>query len=186
MGELSIPEIARNPSRGECVWAQTNQVMPMRPCVLILTLVMAGCSLIGLEHNDPPPVVPSGEPEGILVVDLRAQADGVPVSVEESIRDHLGGGAPVLVRGALFIDDTYGSAWLCETVTAAGSGPLPSCARPALQLQHPDAGGLQVSEVLEQLIAAGHVGELQEVGALRWIEDATFSGRIIDPLVVSS
>lgn len=157
----------------------------MRPSFLILALVMAGCSLIGLEHNDPPPVVPSGEPEGILVVDLGGPADSSAVSVEESIRQHMGGQA-VLVRGALFIDDSYGTVWLCEDVIPAESAPRPSCARPALLLRHPDAGGLQVGEVIAELIEAGQVGELQEVDAVRWAENATYYGRIIDPLAEGS
>jgi hypothetical protein len=152
----------------------------MRPSILVLALALAGCSLIGLEHNDPPPVVPFGEPEGILVVDLEAPANGPSVSVEESVREHLGGDA-VAVRGALFIDDSNGTAWLCQETMRAQGARQPSCARPALLLQHPDAGGLEVSEVIAALIEAGQVGELQEVEGVRWAEDATFHGSIIDP-----
>jgi hypothetical protein len=157
----------------------------MRLSSAVIALVVGGCSLIGLEHNDPPPVVPFADPEAILVVDLEDLADGPAVSVEESVRDHLGGDA-VLVRGALFIDDTYGTAWLCQETMGPPAAPQPSCAWPALLLQHPDAGGLQVSEAIAQLLEAGQLGELQQREAVRWAEDATFTGRIIDPLAEPS
>lgn len=159
--------------------------MPMRSSFLILALTLAGCSLIGLEHNDPPPIVPSGEPEGILVVDLEAAPDRPTVSVEESVREHLGGDG-VAVRGALFVDDTYGTAWLCQEVMQPPAARQPACSRPALLLQHPDAGGLQVSEAIAELIEAGQVGELHEVDAVRWAEDATYYGSVIDPLAEAS
>jgi len=157
----------------------------MRLRSAVLALVLTGCTLIGLEHNDPPPVVPSGEPEGVLVVDLEAPMDGPKISVGEAVRDHLGGG-PVLVRGALFIDDTYGTAWLCQETMQQQGARQPSCARPALLLQHPDAGGLQVSDVIADLVEAGRLGEMQELEGVRWTEDATFYGTIVDPLAGQS
>jgi hypothetical protein len=157
----------------------------MRPSFLVLAVVMAGCSLIGLEHDDPPPVVPLGEPDGIMVVDLAAPADASAITVEESIREHLGGDT-VAVRGALFIDDTYGTAWLCNEIIPAGPAPVPSCARPALLLRHPDAGGLPVSQVIEDLVEAATVGEIHQVDAVRWSEESTYRGTIIDPLAESS
>ena len=152
----------------------------MRLSSSVLALLLAGCSLIGLEHNDPPPVIPSGEPDGILIVDLDAEVEGPSVPVDVAVGEHLGGEA-VQVQGALFIDDTYGTAWLCHETMQAQGARQPSCARPALLLQHPDAGGLQVREVLGELIEAGQVGELQEVDAVRWTEAATFYGTVIDP-----
>ena len=157
----------------------------MRLAFLVLALVLAGCSLIGLEHNDPPPVVPSGEPEGILVVDLDAPVDGQAISVDESVRQHLGGYA-VRVQGALFIDDSAGTAWLCQETMQEQGARQPSCARPALLLQHPDSGGVQADAVVADLIEAGQVGELQELEWVRWAEDATFNGRIIDPSAEAS
>jgi hypothetical protein len=157
----------------------------MRLSSAVIALVVAGCSLIGLEHNDPPPVVPSGEPEGILVVDLEAAAEGPSVSVEESVGEHLGGDA-VAVHGALFIDDTYGTAWLCQETMQPPAARQPSCSRPALLLEHPDAGGLQVSEAIAELLEAGQLGELHEVDAVRWVEDATYYGSVIDPLAGAS
>jgi hypothetical protein len=148
---------------------------------VVALLLLAACSLIGLEHNDPMPVFPSGEPDGILIVDLEAEVDGPGVAVDVAVGEHLGGGK-VRVQGALFIDDTYGTAWLCQETMQAQGARQPSCARPALLLQHSDAGGLQVSEVLGELIEAGRVDELQEVDAVRWTDDATFDGSIVDPL----
>lgn len=153
----------------------------MRLISAAIAIILAGCSLIGLEHNDPPPVIPSGEPDGILIVDLDAEVDGRGVPVDVAVGEHLGDEA-VQVQGVLFIDDTYGTAWLCQETMEAQGARRPSCARPALLLQHSDAGGLQVSEVLGELIEAGQVGELQEVDAVRWTEDATFYGSIVDPL----
>jgi hypothetical protein len=153
----------------------------MRVSSTVIALVLAGCSLIGLEHNDPPPVVPGGEPEGTLIVDLDADVDGPSVSVEVAVREHLAGEA-VQVQGALFIDDSYGTAWLCQEAVRDQGATQPSCARPALLLRHPDAGGLPVSEVLGELIEAGQVGELQEVETVRWTENATFYGAVIHPM----
>jgi hypothetical protein len=152
----------------------------MRLISAVIALVLGGCSLIGLEHNDPPPVVPGGEPEGVLVVDFEAEVDGPGVTVEEAIREHLGGEA-VQVHGALFIDDTYGTVWLCQETMQAQGARQPSCARPAILLHHSDAGGLLVSEAIADLIEAGQIGEIQEVDAVRWAEDAAFYGTVIDP-----
>ena len=157
----------------------------MRLSFLVLAFILAGCSLIGLEHNDPPPVVPSGEPDGVLIVDLEAPKEGPSIFVDDAVGNHLGG-EPVLVRGALFIDDTYGTVWLCQETMQEQGARQPSCARPALLLQHPDAGGLQVTEAIADLIEAGQLGELQELEAVRWAEDATFSGSLMDPLAEST
>jgi hypothetical protein len=151
----------------------------MRASFILVAMTLAGCSLIGLEHNDPPPVVPSGEPEGILVVNLDAQADGAGITVEESLRQHLGGDA-VLVRGVLFIDDAVGTMWLCQGQFSAELARQPSCERPALLLQHPDAAGLQLQEMNADLLEAGRVGTIQEFERVRWAEDAFFYGHLLE------
>jgi hypothetical protein len=122
-----------------------------------------------------------GDPEGILVVDLDAPADGPGITVEESVRQHLGDSA-VLVRGALFIDDALGTMWLCGGVLHAEMAPQPSCERPALLLQHPDPGGLQLRETTMELLEAGRMGDLQQSEDVRWTEDAVFDGSLLDPL----
>lgn len=153
--------------------------------VLALAFTVTGCRLIGLEHNDPPPVVPLGEPEAILVVDLDAPADGPGITVEESVRQHLGGNA-VLVRGVLFIDDALDTMWLCEGLFPAEMAPQPSCERPALLLQHPDPAGLQVRDMNLELLEAGRMGDLQQSEDVRWAEDAFFYGSLLDPLAPST
>lgn len=161
----------------------------MRATIVVLALAFAvtGCSLIGLEHNDPPPVVPLGEPEGILVVDLDApaRADASGITVEEGVRRHLGGNA-VLVQGVLFIDDALGTMWLCEGLFPAEMAPQPSCERPALLLQHPDPAGLQVREMNVAVLEAGRMGDLQQSEDVRWAEDAFFFGSLLDPLAPST
>jgi hypothetical protein len=153
----------------------------MRPAFAFVAVALAGCSLIGLEHNDPPPVFPSGEPDGILVVDLEARPDGMGLTVTDALASI--GGDAVAVRGAIFIDDLSGAIWLCHQVWADDIAPTPSCERPALLVQHPGPeSGLPASALRAEILAAGHVGELQQSDGVRWSDDASFSGRLLDPL----
>lgn len=90
----------------------------MRAAFALVAVGLIGCSLVGLEHNDPPPIVPSGEPEGILVVNLEARPHGTGLTVTDALAS-IGSGEAVEVRGAIFIDDLTQAVWLCQQGVAA-------------------------------------------------------------------
>ena len=63
----------------------------LRTSLLILAVALAGCTLIGLEHNDPPPPANrSGAWDAVLIVDASAEPHGPAISVEDAL-DHVGG-----------------------------------------------------------------------------------------------
>jgi len=143
----------------------------LRTSLLILAVALAGCRLIGLEHNDPPPPANhSGAWDAVLIVDASAELDGPAVSVEDAL-DHVGGD-PVLVRGVLFIDDLYESVWLC----ASALQPQPECQGAILLVQGP-GNGFNPSAILD----AASVQDLQTpYPGLRWADDVSVFGRVVD------
>jgi hypothetical protein len=143
----------------------------LRTSLLILAVAVAGCRLIGLEHNDPPPPANhSGGWDAVLIIDDSAEPDGPAVSVEDAL-DHVGGN-PVLVRGVLFVDDVYESVWLC----AGALQPQPECQGPILLVQG-RGNGFDPSTILD----AASVRELQTpYPGLRWADGATISGRVVE------
>lgn len=143
----------------------------LRTSILILAVALAGCTLIGLEHNDPPPPAnPTGAWDAVLIVDASALPDGPAVSVEGAL-DHVGGD-PVLVRGVLFVDDVYESVWLC----ARAVQPQPECQGAILLVQVP-GNGFNPSAILD----AASVQDLQTpYPGLRWADDVTVFGRVVE------
>jgi hypothetical protein len=144
----------------------------MRPTgMLIVAIALAGCTLIGLEHNDPPPPANhSGAWDAVLIVDASAEPDGPAISVEDAL-DHVGGN-PVLVRGVLFVDDIYEAVWLC----ASALQPQPACQGATLLVQGP-ANGFDPSAVLD----AASVQDLQApYPGLRWAHDVSVFGRVVN------
>jgi hypothetical protein len=144
----------------------------MRPAgMLIVAIALAGCTLIGLEHNDPPaPANHSGAWDAVLIVDASAEPDGPAISVEDAL-DHVGGN-PVLVRGVLFVDDFYEVVWLC----ASALQPQPACQGAILLLQ-PLGNGFDPSTIL----GAASVEDLQTpYPGLRWADNATIFGRVVE------
>lgn len=143
----------------------------LRTSILILAVALPGCTMIGLEHNDPPPPAnPTGAWDAVLIVDASAQPDGPAVSVEEAV-DHIGGD-PVLVRGVLFVDDVYESVWLC----ARAVQPQPECQGAILLVQGP-GNGFNPSAILD----AASVQDLQTpYPGLRWADAATIFGRVLE------
>ena len=148
-----------------------------RSSILVLAVALAGCTLIGLEHNDPPPPANhSGAWDAVLIVDDSAELDGPAVSVEDAL-DHVGGN-PVLVRGVLFVDDVYESGWLC----AGALQPQPECQGTTLLVQAP-GNGFDPSTILD----AASVQDLQTpYPGLRWADGATISGRVVEAAASAS
>ena len=130
-------------------------------------------------HTDPYPANPMGEWDGVLVVEATGGDAGEALSVQEAVV-RAGGGEPLLVRGALFVDDAYGEVWLCERVDRDLDAPGARCGGAILLLENASAGaGMLASEYLEALIAdAVGIGELQLNGNVRWTAQATFQGRV--------
>jgi hypothetical protein len=142
-----------------------------RSGILVLSVALAGCTLIGLEHNDPPPPANhTGAWDAVLIVDAATERDGPLVKVEDAL-DRVGGD-PVHVRGVLFIDDLNESVWLC----ARALQPQPECQGAILLVQWPGSS-FNPSAILE----AASVHDLQmPYPGLRWAEDVTIFGRVVE------
>ena len=164
-----LKEVSKNPmdppERGKRLAAMR------RTGILVLAVALAGCTLIGLEHNDPfPPANPTGAWDAVLIVEDSAELDGRAVSVEDAL-DHIGGD-PVLVRGVLFVDDIYESVWLC----ASALQPQPECQGAILLVQVP-GNSFDPSAILD----AASVEDLQTpYPGLRWADDVAVFGRVVE------
>lgn len=163
----------------------------MRPAACLalaaLAAAIAGCGLLRVgpsptptvvTHTDPYPANPTGAWDSVLVVVTTEHSGPPEVSVGEAVRRE-GGDEPLLVQGALFVDDAYGQVWLCGRVQHGGDSGAPECGGTILLVQTESAGaGLLASQYIAALLAAGSVNDLQRAGTVRWSADASFLGRI--------
>lgn len=130
---------------------------------LLTAIVLAACGATGSDQptsdDDPPPSDPGTgtTADAILIIEEGATASGPGISVTEAIGQ--AGGGPVLVNGALFIDEE-GGVLLCEAI--AESFP-PQCGGARLEVQGLDPGG--------QL--------LEEANGVRWTESTQLFGRVV-------
>lgn len=128
----------------------------------LIAIVLAACAATGNDQPTSDGDAPVGPGPGttadaILIVEDGSAVTGPGIGVTEAL-GHLGGG-PVLVNGALFIDEE-GGVLLCEAI--AESFP-PQCGGARLEVQGLDPGG--------QL--------LEEANGVRWTEPAQLFGRVV-------
>lgn len=130
---------------------------------LLTAIVLAACAATGSDKptsdDDPAPSDPGTgtTADAILIIEEGATASGPGISVVEAIGQ--AGGGPVLVNGALFIDEE-GGVLLCEAI--AESFP-PQCGGARLEVQGLDPDGQQ----------------LEEANGVRWSESTQLFGRVV-------
>jgi len=132
------------------------------PTVLI-AIVLSACASTGgdepVSDDDPSQPDPGTgtTADAILIIQDGAIASGPGISVTEALA--FVGGEPVLVNGALFIDEE-GGVLLCEAI--AESFP-------------PQCGGARL--VVEDLDPSGQL--LEEANGVRWTESTQLFGRVV-------
>lgn len=130
---------------------------------LLIAIALAACAATGSDQpttdDDPPPSDPGTgtTADAILIIEEGATATGPGINITDAIGQ--AGGGPVLVNGALFIDEE-GGVLLCEAI--AESFP-PQCGGARLEVQGLDPDG--------QL--------LEEANGVRWTESTQLLGRVV-------
>ena len=131
---------------------------------LLIAIVLSACAStsgdepVGDDDPSQPDPGTGTTADAILIIQDGAIASGPGISVTEALA--FSGGEPVLVNGAMFIDEEVG-VLLCEAI--AESFP-PQCGGARLEVQGLDPDG--------QL--------LEEANGVRWAEAVQLLGRVVE------